>query len=132
MTGTHFLIGFREKWINQFGRRKNNRIRLTFIIQHPKLDIRRNEAKLSHDDLQSYCNDHDVEIEPWSDSNIFYKVMRNLSGFRNLIVAGKISVQDRAAGMVVELLAPNQGETIFRCMCCTGDKSDLHCRINGW
>jgi 16S rRNA (cytosine967-C5)-methyltransferase len=111
-----------EKWINQFGKEKT--IELANLYNSaPKIDIRRNEAKLSHDDLQSYCNDHDVEIEPWSDSNIFYKVMRNLSGFRNLIVAGKISVQDRAAGMVVELLAPIQGETILDVCAAPGTKA---------
>ena len=111
-----------EKWINQFGEEKTTEL-ANLYNSAPKIDIRRNEAKLSHDNLQSYCNDHDVEIEPWSDSNIFYKVMRNLSGFRNLIVAGKISVQDRAAGMVVELLAPNQGETILDVCAAPGTKA---------
>ena len=112
-----------EKWTIQFGKEKTIEL-ANFYNSAPKIDIRRNDAELSHENLLSFCNDHDVEIQLRSDSDIFYKVMRNLSGLRNLIISGKISVQDRAAGMVVELLAPQQGETILDVCAAPGTKAN--------
>lgn len=111
-----------KKWINQFGEEK------TIVLANhynsiPKFDIRRNEAKLSHEDLQSFCDENNIEIVLWNNSDIFYKVIHNLSGLKNLIAAGKVRVQDRAAGMAVELLNPKQGETILDVCAAPGTKA---------
>jgi len=101
-----------EKWIKQFGHKKIILL-ANYFNETPKVDIRRNTNQLSHEDLEEFCNENNIKIKKWDNSEIFYKVTHNLAGLRNLIVTGLIRVQDRAAGMVVEYLKPLPGETIL-------------------
>jgi 16S rRNA (cytosine967-C5)-methyltransferase len=111
-----------EKWTKQFGSNKTIAL-VKYFNETPKMDIRRNDSHLSHEELNTFCNEHDIDIEPWNNSEIFYKVQRNMAELNILIVAGKISVQNRASGMVVELLDPKPGETILDVCAAPGTKA---------
>ena len=111
-----------EKWTKQFGSNKTIAL-VKYFNETPKMDIRRNDSQLSHEELNSFCDEHDINIELWNNSEIFYKVQRNMAELNILIVAGKISVQNRASGMVVELLDPKPGETILDVCAAPGTKA---------
>ena len=111
-----------EKWTKQFGRNKTIAL-VKYFNERPKMDIHRNDSQLSHEELNSFCDEHDINIELWNNSEIFYKVQRNMAELNILIVAGKVSVQNRASGMVVELLDPKPGETILDVCAAPGTKA---------
>jgi 16S rRNA (cytosine967-C5)-methyltransferase len=111
-----------EKWTKQFGRNKTIAL-VKYFNERPKMDIHRNDSQLSHEELNSFCDEHDIFIELWNNSEIFYKVQRNMAELNILIVAGKVSVQNRASGMVVELLDPKPGETILDVCAAPGTKA---------
>ncbi len=111
-----------EKWTKQFGSNKTIAL-VKYFNETPKMDIRRNDSQLSHEELNSFCDEHDINIELWNNSEIFYKVQRNMAELNILIVAGKVSVQNRASGMVVELLDPKPGETILDVCAAPGTKA---------
>ena len=111
-----------EKWTKQFGSNKTIAL-VKYFNETPKMDIRRNDSHLSHEELNSFCDEHDINIELWNNSEIFYKVQRNMAELNILIVAGKVSVQNRASGMVVELLDPKPGETILDVCAAPGTKA---------
>ena len=117
-----FPVWLWEKWTKQFG--SNKAIALVkYFNESPKMDIRRNDSHLSHEELNTFCNGHDIDIEPWNNSEIFYKVQRNMAELNILIVSRKISVQNRASGMVVELLDPKPGEIILDVCSAPGTKA---------
>jgi len=117
-----FPVWLWEKWTKQFG--SNKAIALVkYFNERPKMDIRRNDSQLSHEELNSFCDEHDINIELWNNSEIFYQVQRNMAELNILIVAGKVSVQNRASGMVVELLDPKPGETILDVCAAPGTKA---------
>ena len=111
-----------EKWTKQFGSNKTIAL-VKYFNEKPKMDIRRNDSQLSHEELNSFCDEHDINIELWNNSEIFYKVQRNMAELNILIVAGKVGVQNRASGMVVELLDPKPGETILDVCAAPGTKA---------
>lgn len=111
-----------EKWTKQFGSNKTIAL-VKYFNETPKMDIRRNDSQLSHEELNSFCDEHDINIELWNNSEIFYKVQRNMAELNILIVAGKVGVQNRASGMVVELLDPKPGETILDVCAAPGTKA---------
>ena len=117
-----FPVWLWEKWTKQFG--SNKAIALVkYFNERPKMDIRRNDSQLSHEELNSFCDEHDINIELWNNSEIFYQVQRNMAELNILIVAGKVSVQNRASGMVVELLDPKPGEIILDVCSAPGTKA---------
>ena len=117
-----FPVWLWEKWTKQFG--SNKAIALVkYFNERPKMDIRRNDSQLSHEELNSFCDEDDINIELWNNSEIFYQVQRNMAELNILIVAGKVSVQNRASGMVVELLDPKPGEIILDVCSAPGTKA---------
>ena len=111
-----------NKWNKQFG--KENTVTLAeHFNAAPKFDIRINNSVLARDGLLAYCATHDVGIEDWRCSDLFYRVKHNFAGLRSFINEGKIKVQDRAAGKVVELLDPQAGETILDVCAAPGTKT---------
>lgn len=117
-----FPVWLWEKWTKQFG--SNKAIALVkYFNERPKMDIRRNDSQLSHEELNSFCDEHDINIELWNNSEIFYQVQRNMAELNILIVAGNVSVQNRASGMVVELLDPKPGEIILDVCSAPGTKA---------
>ena len=111
-----------EKWVKQFGEDKTISL-ANYFNEKVKIDIRRIDTQLSNENLQSYCKKNDIVIKPWNNSSIFYNVQHNMSAMQHLIKSKYVSVQDRAAGMVVELLDPKPGETILDVCAAPGTKA---------
>lgn len=111
-----------NKWIKQFGEEKTVNL-AEFFLQSPTLDIRRNNHLLSHDDFLAFCRKHQIDVQSWNSSNVFYRINKNSAALRSLILENKLLVQDRAAGYVVELLDPQAGETILDVCAAPGGKT---------
>lgn len=111
-----------NKWLNQFGEKMT--IALAEIYNSPpSYSIRRSGSELSEESLFAFCNKENIDIKKWTGSDNFYSVVHNLSGLKNLLNSKKLTVQDRAAGKVVELLHPKPGETILDVCAAPGTKT---------
>lgn len=111
-----------DKWICQFGEKTT--FALAEYFNHvPSFSIQRKESELSEDEFYSFCKTENVVIEKWPDSECYYSVVKNLSGLQPLLKSGKLIVQDRAAGRVVEMLNPKPGETILDVCAAPGTKT---------
>lgn len=111
-----------DKWICQFGEKMT--FALAEYFNHvPSYSIQRQESKFSEDEFYSFCKTENVVIEKWPDSKCYYSIVKNLSGLQPLLISGKLIVQDRAAGRVVEMLNPKPGETILDVCAAPGTKT---------
>ncbi len=111
-----------DKWISQFGNERT--FGLAKYFNHvPSFSIQRKESELSEKEFYSFCENENVINEKWLDSNCFYSIVQNLSGLQPLLKSGKLMVQDRAAGKVVEMLNPKPGETILDVCAAPGTKT---------
>jgi len=120
-----------NKWIDQFGSDKTKKLCEYFNEPH-SLVIRRNSNKIENDEFVKNMP-QDVSIELISDSDKFYKVksggafLKNSDSFKN----GEFSFQDRAAGMIVEVLDPQPHETILDVCCAPGTKTNYIAELIG-
>jgi len=111
-----------NNWISQFGEKRTLTL-AEYFNQAPSFSILRLESEINEDEFYSYCKTENVVVEKWTDSKCFYSVVKNLSGLQPLLQSGKLVVQDRAAGNVVELLNPKPGETILDVCAAPGTKT---------
>lgn len=111
-----------DKWVDHFGIDQAKTLSEHFL-NPTSIDIRRNIHKTSHEELIQFGQENNVKLDPWENSDFFYRVKKNAAGLRPMIIDGRISVQDRAAGMVVELLAPKPNETILDVCAAPGSKA---------
>ncbi len=111
-----------DRWRKQFGLEKVTSL-AEFYLCPVKIDIRRNNEQLSHENLIQFCLKNDVTITTWDNSHVFYHVEKHFARLRSLLLEKKIFVQDRAAGMVVELIAPEPGEIIMDVCAAPGGKT---------
>ena len=113
-----------DKWNSQYG--DHSAMELCNYNNKPKkLTIRRNIDTCSHAQIIEELNDSDVPIIQSSNSDIFYGVLSNGRAvlMHSLFKNGSISIQDRAAGAVVEMLDPQPGETILDVCAAPGTKT---------
>lgn len=113
-----------QKWEKQFG--KDKAIQLAeYFLTEPPLNIRRNSNVIQDNDFIDMLPD-EVSISKFNNSNIFYTVEQGGSSLRNsdLFYEGVFSFQDRALGMIVEVLDPNPGEIILDVCCAPGTKTN--------
>lgn len=113
-----------ERWEERYGReaaaelcRMNNRYR--------PLGLRLNPARMDPERLIVELTRAGIEVERWKDSECFFQVRKGGQKLRRsaLFRQGVVSLQDRAAGGVVELLDPQAGETILDVCAAPGTKS---------
>ena len=91
----------------------------------PVLSIRRNATKISAKELIETLVGAGLKIEPRPGSDLFFSITgRSSSLFQNdLFRNGSVSVQDWAAGSVVDILDPQPGETILDLCAAPGTKT---------
>jgi len=91
----------------------------------PVLSIRRNATKISAKELIQTLAEAGLKIEPRPGSDLFFSIIgRSSSLFQNdLFRNGSVSVQDWAAGSVVDILDPQPGETILDLCAAPGTKT---------
>ncbi len=112
-----------ERWVNHFGLNGATEL-CQYQTRVPGLTIRRNINKVSAKELILALDTVGVELESYSDSDIFFlansrgSLLRDHDLFKN----GSYSFQDRAAGAVIEILQPQPGEIILDVCAAPGSK----------
>ncbi len=93
--------------------------------RHPHMSIRLNPNRLTAHKFETWCQSNGIDISKTEYSEHFYTITKNagkifsFSGFHE----GVISIQDRGAGILVELLDPQPGDTILDVCAAPGTKS---------
>ncbi len=112
------------RWVNRHGQEFANNL-CQYQNQLAPLTIRRDANKINAEDLVRTLKSAGVNLERYSDTDIFFKaanggsILREHDLFRN----GSYSFQDRAAGAVVEILAPQPDEVILDVCAAPGTKT---------
>jgi len=113
-----------EKWSTYYG--MNNTVRLCEYFNGPgQMMVRRNWLKIEHDALVQKLLDDQIHVKQFPLTNHYYIVEKGAGLLlkHQLFQKGFISVQDRAAGAVVELLNPKPGETVLDVCSAPGTKT---------
>ena len=113
-----------EKWGTYYG--KNDTIGLCEYFNGPsRMMVRRNWLKIEHDVLEQKLLDDKIHVKRFPLTKYYYIVEKGAGLLLNhqLFQKGLISVQDRAAGAVVELLNPKPGETVLDVCAAPGTKT---------
>ena len=113
-----------NKWTKQFG--IEGTIRLANYFNNPaNLNIRRNDGKIAKNDFENNLLS-DVKMKAFDNSDRFYVVKKGGSLLKrhDSFKRGEFSFQDRASGMVVEVLDPRPGEIILDVCAAPGTKSN--------
>ncbi len=110
-----------SNWIDRFGEAKTKELFSYFNNNH-ETDIRLN---IPIDEIKQKLASEDIK---WSFSPNSKNFIRIKSGLRKILsdeihFKGKVFVQDRAAGAVVEILNPQPGETVLDVCAAPGTKS---------
>jgi len=120
-----------EKWIKQFGIEKTQQL-CDYFNEAPSLILRRNSNKINHEE---FLNDIPIEssIKLIESSDRFYEVISGGSELKNsdLFKNGNFSFQDRAAGMIAEVLESKPNEIILDVCCAPGTKTNYISELIG-
>jgi 16S rRNA (cytosine967-C5)-methyltransferase len=113
-----------KRWNRNYGK-IGARALCNYFNKQPSLTIRRNIRSCSVSDVINMAERDSIQLEVLPDTDIYFNVR---SGGQNLLnheyfKTGRISVQDRAAGLVVELLDPDPGSVILDVCAAPGTKS---------
>jgi 16S rRNA (cytosine967-C5)-methyltransferase len=113
-----------NKWLKQFGEQQTKEL-CKYLNGTLPLMIRRNSKKIDHDDFFKKIP-KEVAIELIENSDRFYEVVDGGSFLRTIdsMERGNYSFQDRAAGMIVEVLDPQPDEIILDVCCAPGTKTN--------
>ena len=111
-----------KRWKDQFGESGATAL-MQRINQFPKSFIRVNLSRVSLNEVYEGLSASEIEVENYSDNylNIKFGIGKIFS--HELFQSGLISVQDPAAGGIVEFLDPTQGETVLDVCAAPGTKS---------
>ena len=113
-----------EKWGTYYG--MDDTIRLCEYFNCPsQMMVRRNWLKIEHDVLVQKLLDDKIHVKRFPLTKYYYIVEKGAGLLlkHQLFQKGLISVQDRAAGAVVELLNPKPGETVLDVCAAPGTKT---------
>jgi len=117
----HWLV---EKWIASHG--EETAISMCNALNEPyRHTVRIYPKSLSADEIISQCSNDGIQFDPIDSSDRFFIVTSGFSSLKKheLFLTGHISIQDRAAGMAVELLDPKPGETVLDVCAAPGTKA---------
>ena len=101
-------------------------VRLCKYFNGPgQMMIRRNQLKIEHGALVQKLFDEKIHVKRFPRTNHYYIIEKGAGLLlkHQLFHKGFISVQDRAAGAVVELLNPKPGETVLDVCSAPGTKT---------
>lgn len=116
-----------EKWKKSFGWKKTKDLCL-YNNQNPKGTIRFNPNKTSIKKALDTLDHDGIELTPIEGTDRFFRIQSGYMKLKQheLFLGGSFSIQDRAAGAVVEILDPQPGETILDVCAAPGTKA-LYC-----
>jgi 16S rRNA (cytosine967-C5)-methyltransferase len=113
-----------NKWTKEFG--VEDTFKLANYFNKPtNLVIRRNNSIITKNKFEEILSGN-LEIEIFNNSDRFYKVKRGGSILKHhgSFKRGEFSFQDRASGMIVELLDPQPGEVVLDVCAAPGTKTN--------
>ncbi|MEE9190436.1 MAG: 16S rRNA (cytosine(967)-C(5))-methyltransferase RsmB, partial [Candidatus Neomarinimicrobiota bacterium] len=113
-----------DRWNKNYGEMGANAL-CTYFNKQPPLTIRRNVYSCSVSDIMNMAEETDIKLDEIPGTDIYYNVR---SGGQILLSheyfkTGRISIQDRAAGLAVELLDPGHEDVILDVCAAPGTKS---------
>lgn len=112
-----------QKWQKQFG--NNQALQLAeYFLAEPRLTIRRNNIVDSN--IFEKSKNEEVKLLKLKDTDIFYNIEEGGGILRksDIFSEGAFSFQDRASGLIVEVLDPKPGDTILDVCCAPGTKTN--------
>ena len=115
-------IWLQKRWKYQFGESGFFAL-VNCINQNPKIFVRVDLTNHTVDDVKKSLNESGIEAENYSDS--FLKILAGSGKIfsTDLFQSGQVSIQDPAAGAIVEFLNPLKGEIILDVCAAPGTKS---------
>ena len=113
-----------QKWNRQFGSDVTKKLSMHFL-KKPPMFLRVNETLLEISKAIDLLEQSEISTKPNKDFSNFLEVTsgQNKVLDTNLFRAGMISIQDPAAGAVVNLIDPQKGESILDVCASPGTKS---------
>tara|TARA_B110000467_G_scaffold161050_1_gene181428 strand:+ start:1939 stop:3249 length:1311 start_codon:yes stop_codon:yes gene_type:complete len=114
-----------ERWIDQYNEEQTLSL-CDYYNSAPYIDVRLNTSKFKFKKILNKIDTLGIDWEKSPESDRFIRIK---SGMRKLLksepfMIGMINIQDRASGAVVELLDPQEGETILDVCAAPGTKTN--------
>ena len=115
-------IWLQKRWKYQFGESGFFSL-VNCINQNPKIFVRVDLTKNTVDDAKESLLESGIEVENYSDS--FLKILTGSGKIfsTDLFQSGQVSIQNPAAGAIVEFLDPLKGEIVLDVCAAPGTKS---------
>ena len=115
-------IWLQKRWKNQFGESEFFAL-VNCINQNPNIFVRVDLTNYTVDDAKESLIESGIEVENYSDS--FLKILTGSGKIfsTDLFQSGQISIQNPAAGAIVEFLNPLKGEIVLDVCAAPGTKS---------
>jgi len=115
-------IWLQKRWKYQFGESGFFAL-VNCINQNPKIFVRVDLTNHTVDDAKESLLESGIEVENYSDS--FLKILTGSGKIfsTDLFQSGQVSIQNPAAGAIVEFLDPLKGETVLDVCAAPGTKS---------
>lgn len=111
-----------KDWINIWGEEKTELLAM-FFNENPKLHLRVNTFATNNDKLIHYFNKRDVKCSLSNASKNIITCENAVDALDDVaFTEGYFSVQDTSAALIVELLNPQQGESILDLFAAPGGK----------
>jgi len=109
-------------WIELWGEEKTEYLAL-FYNENPELHIRVNSTATNPAKLQAYCAKRDIKITPCSASPMMFHTSQAAELLDDVAFSeGYFSVQDTSAALIVELLDPQQDDSVLDMFSAPGGK----------
>jgi len=115
-----------EKWQKQFGKIKTKKLCSSFLNKS-SMFIRVDENQLEINDAIKFLYQSGINIKQNEVLNNFLEVIKGQDNIidNELFKSGAMSIQDPASGAVIELVDPQEGESILDVCAAPGTKSLL-------
>jgi len=111
-----------KRWEDQFGENGFQAL-VKQINQAPKTFVRVDHSRNSLEDVIQKLKESEIDAENYSDYFIRIKSGSGKIFSTDLFQSGQISIQDPAAGAIIEFLDPQPGETVLDICAAPGTKS---------
>lgn len=114
-----------KKWTSQYGE-KNTKELCSYFNSIPYIDVRINRWQNKLNDIEKLLDDLGISWTFSPKSKNFIRITKGIQSLlkNDVLKSGKVSIQDRASGAVVELLNPQPDEIILDVCAAPGTKTN--------